>query len=501
MSNTNNKGAEDNNKEPKIYAVKRGNGELNFTRRDFLKAAGVVTSATLAGCSAQAEPTETPTPTAKVPTATPTIEPTATQEPVEYTEEEIIEICASAKAHDGHIDNIRFSPDGRTLASVGGGQVKIWSLPNFALLKTIELEGSPRIDFSPDNALLIIGTEAGTIEIYSAPNWINENTLVDEYAIRNLLFFDNGKQILSINDEGIINQWDLNDLTLINSVSDHQQHTNLYLSPDETMVASMKYNHPIISIWSLPDLELLCSIENKASIISRLAFSPNGKYLATSKDKVISIWSLPDGELINEVLIDSEDYIWSLLFTANGDQLISSSDIKIWSFPELENQFTIKGNVADIIDNGKKLITYQDEDQHKVTIWSLENFTIDHSFPVRDDDFFWAQASPKEDTVAVVYYDIGIIEIYTIEDGQLTMCLMDIASSPSDIEGVEIEVEVEGTITTQTLPCGSPIPAGAVCTCNCVAGAGPPICSCVGHSSCSCVGHTTSPGSHYWYPN
>ena len=510
MSDTNNKEADNNNKEPKIYAVKRGDGELNFTRRDFLKAAGVVTSATLAGCSTQEEPAKTPT--ALEPTATPTLEPTATKEPAAYTEEEITEICASAKAHNENVDIMEFSTDGRTFVSAGDGQVKIWSLPNFALLKTIDGIEAPRIAFSPDSSLLLIGAEDSLIRILTAPNWSNENALFDEYSIRDLKFLANGEQVLSINTAGIIKQWDLNNQTLINSVSDHQQHTALFLSPDETMVASMNYTYPIISIWSLPDLELLASIEIESSLIIDLAFSPDGKYLVIPNDEGwISIWSMPDGEFVDMIEANPNNFIWNLEFTADGNQLITTGSLEtsIWSFPELEKQFTIEENMVKIIDNGKKLVTYIGNQENKITIWSLDNFSIENTFPVRDIETFWPQVSPTENTLAVAYNDVGIIDIYTIADGQLAMCLMDIASSPPEIEGVEIEVEVEGTVTTQTLPCGSPIPAGAVCTCNCVAGAGAPICSCVGHStcscvghsSCSCVGHTTSPGSHYWYPN
>ena len=97
----------------------------------------------------------------------------------------------------------------------------------------------------------------------------------------------------------------------------------------------------------------------------------------------------------------------------------------------------------------------------------------------------------------------GTIKLWSLPEGTLVTCLVDLAVNTADVQGVTYEAKTAtGETRTFTLPCGSPIPAGAVCVCNCVGGGVAPACSCVGHSSCSCDSYSSGSGVlTYYYPN
>jgi WD40 repeat protein len=492
--------------EPRVFAIKRGNGEINFTRRDFLKAASVATAATLAGCSGNKESAAPAEPAVEELTRVPTKTPEPTRPPAEFTDEQIVELCSAARAHNEDLAILGISPDGRFLVSFGDYQVKIWSIPDFALLKTIEVFDRPRAAFSPDSAFLVIGFPEGLIEVRSTLDWGVEKELFDHSApIRDIKFVESGSQMASIDEKGVLILWDIPDFSVARMEDSGEEHTRIFINQDGKNMVTCGYGSEVINLWSLPGLKLELSIEAGSELIFNAAFSSDKDLLAAQgRDGWVYLWSLSSGNDVNRVEAFPDEIIWDVTLTPDEKQLITTSNgwTKVWSFPELEPLATFDGTGMDLLDDGKRYLTSNGTIVNEVKIWSLSSFEVEERFNVRPEDSYWAYLSPTDDTLIVAYYDIGVVEIYSIPGGELAMCLMDVASSPPEAEGIEIEVEVEGKVETYTLPCGSPIPAGAVCTCNCVGGSGSglPTCSCVGHSSCSCVGHTSG-GSHYWYPN
>jgi hypothetical protein len=64
------------------------------------------------------------------------------------------------------------------------------------------------------------------------------------------------------------------------------------------------------------------------------------------------------------------------------------------------------------------------------------------------------------------------IRLWSIPDGGLVSCLMDLADTPESVKGMVFSVPGEnGRTITYTLPCGSALPDDATCSCNCVPGA------------------------------
>ncbi|NEU81208.1 ribosome assembly protein 4, partial [Nostoc sp. UIC10630] len=75
------------------------------------------------------------------------------------------------------------------------------------------------------------------------------------------------------------------------------------------------------------------TLEGHSSAVNSIAYSPNGKQLASaSDDNTIKIWDVSSGQLLKS-LTGHSDEVWSVAYSLNGQQLASASrdkTIKIW---------------------------------------------------------------------------------------------------------------------------------------------------------------------------
>ena len=220
--------------EPQVYALKREGTGWSLSRRNFLATVAAATGIAVTGRSGvKAQQTS--------------------------TERSDVE-CDKVSAHKSIVYDLVISPDGRLLASGSwDNTIKLWSLPDGALLKTIEGHeaGVLSIDISSDGRLLASGGAENTIKLWSLP-----------------------------------------DGALLKTIEGHEHSVNaLSIAPNGRFMASGSGDNTI-KLWSLPDGVLLKTIEGHEDYVLSIDISPDGQLLASGgSDKTIRLWSLPAGEL------------------------------------------------------------------------------------------------------------------------------------------------------------------------------------------------------------
>jgi WD40 repeat protein len=70
------------------------------------------------------------------------------------------------------VAGVAFSPDGRTLATAGGGVLKFWNLATQRAVATLShLDNPVELFFAPDDRELLVRCRGGTLRLLHAPSW------------------------------------------------------------------------------------------------------------------------------------------------------------------------------------------------------------------------------------------------------------------------------------------------------------------------------------------
>ena len=97
-----------------------------------------------------------------------------------------------------------------------------------------------------------------------------------------------------------------------------------------------------IKFWDVPEGKLLKTLTGHSFFIKSIAFSPDGKILASgSWDKTIKLWSVPEGKLL-KTLKENFD-INSISFSKDGKILASGSNgsIRLWTMPDCKECYLL----------------------------------------------------------------------------------------------------------------------------------------------------------------
>jgi WD40 repeat protein len=102
----------------------------------------------------------------------------------------------------------------------------------------------------------------------------------------------------------------------------------------------------MVRLWSLPDGEMLHTLEGHSDSISCLAISPDGRVLASgSDDHTIRLWSLPDGVALKALRGHTAE-VSCLTISPNGRVLASGGvdkAVRLWVLGQVDLSCLIVG--------------------------------------------------------------------------------------------------------------------------------------------------------------
>jgi len=277
------------------------------------------------------------------------------------------------KGHTESVQCVAFSPDGRRIVSTSDDRtVKVWDAATGQ--EQLSLKGRYTwavycAAFSPDGRRIVSGGTDRTVNVWDATTGQEQLTLKGHTApVTCVAFSPDGKRIVSGSHDRTVILWDAQaSQEALNLLGHKSQVACVAISPDGQRLASAagdwgvggapRYVNGELRIWEAKSGRVAFNREGQASGVTCVAFSPDGKYLASGS----GVWDeqqkqYASGEIqLRDPTTGEERARYSghassvlcLAFSPDGRLLASAGfdgAIKVWDVEAAREAFTLPGH-------------------------------------------------------------------------------------------------------------------------------------------------------------
>jgi WD40 repeat protein len=249
------------------------------------------------------------------------------------------------------------------------------------------------VTFSPDGQQLAASDVNHEIHIWRIADGKKILTCkVEEGWVWSIAFSPDGK-ILASSANRTIQLWDVETGHCLRSLGGYTGRIfSIAFNPDGNLLASGSEDQ-LVKVWHLPSRQLLATLTGHTNEVRSVAFSPDGKVLASgSYDSTIWLWDVTSIRHRSSVNTESNDiaaisphrllsghtdWVWSIAFSPNSSQLVSSSSdrtLKLWNLQTGECTKTLTGHTQAIRSvafhpNGQQLLSGSDD--RTLRLWHI----------------------------------------------------------------------------------------------------------------------------------
>ncbi len=195
--------------------------------------------------------------------------------------------------HDAGITDLALSPDGKTIATAGGQEVRLWDSNSGELLDRLpEASDLKFVAFSPDGKRLAFGGKDGIIRLWEpATRRVVARLEGHRGWVTGLKFSPDGRHLASTGEEATVRLWELATGKERHRWNSNMSMTGLAFSPDGTILAvsscggdpQQGWRGSRLRLWNVTSgKELAAPDVNEHVWVNDVAFSPDGRTLAVT---------------------------------------------------------------------------------------------------------------------------------------------------------------------------------------------------------------------------
>lgn len=278
------------------------------------------------------------------------------------------------------IDPFVFSPDGKTLASSGGGVIHLWDGGTGELKTTLIGHTDPvkTLAFNPNGSTLASGGLDEVIRFWDVTTGELQLTFAAHAnTVDFLKYSPDGEVLVSQGGDNNVCLWDARTGEFLHILTTHKNASCIDFSSDSKTLVSVNSDENV-RLWNPHTGEQLKTIERNREL-EVVQYSPDGKIFACSEDygePTVLLFDADTGELLHDLKMPGHaEWVTGFQFSPDGQTLAvkTENEIYFWDVNTRELEKTITG-YSDVVSSiayspdGKTLASLDDI----VRIWDLD---------------------------------------------------------------------------------------------------------------------------------
>lgn len=256
-------------------------------------------------------------------------------------------LWASAQ-HRNSVVEIKFSPNGKVLASTGHF-MRLWNVTNGNLLQEFDIDGlgsSNRITFSPNGEIVASAfASSGIIRLWEASGSLLETLDGHTDEVRSICFSPDGTKLASGSTDGTTRLWNVNipinrsspRIRKNRTLSSRPSILQTLYSPNGSLIATLAKAYQAlfweIKIWNSKTGKLNHTLKRRTEPLTKpLFFSPNSEIIALMYSRTVTLSDTASGKHLHMLGVNRGE-IRAMPFSPDSTIIIlcMSDECQLWN--------------------------------------------------------------------------------------------------------------------------------------------------------------------------